>query len=250
MNIEWNAENYSANFSFVHEHGKALLNLIDTKTARTALDLGCGSGALTKQIYDMGLTIKGMDASEHMLSFARERYPEIEFLRGDAADFKLDNKVDLVFSNAVFHWIDREKQPQMLRCIYNVLNDGGQLVAEFGGKGNALLIHTALRSAFEKRGMTYNMSNYFPSAEEYRLLLEQAGFKVEFISLFDRFTELKGDNGLSDWIEMFRKESFKNIDSQLKADIIGEVVDELRPKLYKDEKWYADYVRLRFKALK
>lgn len=250
MNIAWNAQEYSSNFSFVHEYGKDLLALIDKERVHTALDLGCGNGALTKQLYDMGMSVIGMDASNDMLAKARASFPMVEFVQGDASDFTLSHKVDLVFSNAVFHWIDKEKHPQSLKCIYNTLNNGGQLVVEFGGKGNARLIHGELKKAFEKRGMTYRMSNYFPSADEYAQLLEQTGLKIDLITLFDRFTELKGDNGLCDWIKMFRKEAFAGVDGTVKEEIIRETAEALRPELYKDGKWYADYVRLRFKAVK
>ena len=57
-------------------------------------------------------------------------------MQGDAADFTLSEPVDVVFSNAVFHWIDREKQQDILKCIYNVLRKNGQFVFEFGGHGN------------------------------------------------------------------------------------------------------------------
>lgn len=84
----------------------------------------------------------------------------------------------------------------------------------------------------------------------YAPLLEKEGLKVQFARLFDRMTELKGENGLTDWIQMFVKTPFTSMDSSLKEDIIRHAVQSLEQELYQDGKWYADYVRLRIRAVK
>ena len=42
-------------------------------------------------------------------------------------------------------------------------------------------------------------------------MVEAAGFQVRSAVLFDRFTELKGDQGLKDWIRMFIKTPFHTV---------------------------------------
>lgn len=80
-------------------------------------------------------------------------------------------------------------------------------------------------------------------------MVEAAGFQVRSAVLFDRFTELKGDQGLKDWIRMFIKTPFHTVpDPDEQEEIIDTAVDRLKKDLYRDGKWYADYVRLRMKA--
>lgn len=68
--------------------------------------------------------------------------------------------------------------------------------------------------------------------------------------LFDRLTELKGENGMEDWIKMFIKMPFTAVQSeQEKEEIINQAVTELKKDLFIDGKWYADYVRIRMKAV-
>lgn len=246
MNIKWDAKGYTDNFSFVHQYGGALLELVDGDG--TVLDLGCGNGALTKKLAERGMKAIGMDASAELLEIARQNYPELSFIFGDATDLTLPEPVDVVFSNAVFHWIDAAKQEAMLNCVYRALKPGGQFVFEFGGKGNNAMIHAALAKAFAKRGLDYAVPFYFPSIGEYAPMLERAGFRVEFARLFDRPTELKGEGGLADWIRMFVKVPFEGIEE--KNEIIREAVESLRGELYHGGKWYADYVRIRMKAVK
>lgn len=251
MNIKWDADKYTADFSFVHQYGNSVMELIDAGEGSLVLDLGCGNGALTRVLQEKGYVVKGMDASREFLDIARKNYPDIEFIQGDAADFTLSESVDVVFSNAVFHWIDRERQRDMLKCVYNVLKREGQFVFEFGGCGNNQLIHGALAEIFSEHGYCYEMPFYFPTISEYTALLENTGFRVKYAILFDRPTELKGGNGLKDWINMFVKTPFSVIEAEQEKDaIIDEAVEALRKDLYRNGKWYADYVRIRIKAIR
>ena len=250
MNIEWNADKYTQDFSFVHRNGNDVLELVDFDRVRTAIDLGCGNGALTEWIREKGVSVIGIDASADMLKTARSNHPDIEFVLADAAGFTMAEPVDLVFSNAVFHWIDSEKQKDMLSCVSRALKADGQFVFEFGGYGNCALIHAALADSFRELDLDYPMSFYFPKIGEYASLVEAAGMTVRSAFLFGRMTELKGDNGLSDWISMFIKAPFEGLDDEIRIQIKKRAAEKLRPQLFFDGKWHADYVRIRMKAEK
>ena len=251
MNIKWDADKYTADFSFVHQYGNSVIELIDADKGSFVLDLGCGNGALTKTLQDKGCLVKGLDASKELLDIAKKKYPDIDFIQGDAADFTLSEPVDVVFSNAVFHWISKDRQQDMLKCVYNALNKNGQFVFEFGGHGNNQKIHRALAETFAKHGYCYDMPFYFPTIGEYAALLENTGFEVQYAVFFDRPTELKGENGLKDWINMFVKTPFSVVKTeQEKETIADKAVEALRDDLLMNGKWYADYVRIRMKAIR
>jgi len=250
MNIKWDADKYTKDFSFVHQYGNSVIELLDLDSTMTVLDLGCGNGALTKKLTEMGVKAIGLDASQDLLQIAKTQYNNIEFVLSDATSFALKEPVDAVFSNAVFHWIDREKQSDMMHCVYSSLKAGGQFVFEFGGVGNCNLIHSALKMFFEQHGFDYVVPNYFPTIGEYAALLEQSNFKVVSMLLFDRMTELKGQDGMADWIRMFVKKPFEGMNENVKNHIIEQTTEYLKDKLYKDGVWYADYVRIRGKAIK
>lgn len=251
MNKKWDAEKYTADFSFVHQYGNSVMELIDANKGSSVLDLGCGNGALTKKLQEKGYAVKGLDASKELLDIAKKDYPSIEFVQGDAAAFTLSKPVDVVFSNAVFHWLNRDQQQKMLKCVYDSLKENGQFVFEFGGHGNDQRIHNVLAAVFSEYGYCYEMPFYFPTISEYASLLENAGFRVKYAVLFDRPTELKGGDGLKDWINMFLKIPFSVIEAEQEKDaIINKAIELLRKDLYKDGKWYADYVRIRMKAIR
>lgn len=96
------------------------------------------------------------------------------------------------------------------------------------------------------------MPFYFPTIGEYAPLVEATGLRVTHAFLFDRPTALKGTDGMADWIRMFVQRPFEGMEAGLADKLIAAAVDELRadPELLRDGTWYADYVRLRMRAVK
>lgn len=250
MNIYWDAEKYKQDFMFVPEYGAAVLDLLDAAPGARVVDLGCGNGALTRQLADRGYQVLGVDASPEQLALARQAYPDLTFREGNALDFALEQPADAIFSNAVLHWIDADKQQAMLDHIASQIRPNGLFVCEFGGKGCAEHVHAELERRFAAHGLHYRRTFYFSTIGEYAPLLEKAGFRVEYATLFDRPTRQVGPDGLADWIRMFDTAPFADVEPALADTIIAETVDALRPVLYHDDAWYVDYVRIRFKLRK
>ena len=250
MNQVWDSENYSLSFGFVSKYGKGVFDLIEKENVKSILDLGCGTGEISKFLADDGYKVIGIDSSETMLEKARNDYPNINFIEADATNFELVTPVDVVFSNAVLHWIDKDKQIQMMKCVYRALKPRGQFVFEMGGKGNNKLIHTLLSELFHKRGYEYKPPFFFPSIGEYASMLESTGFTVRNAILFDRPTPLKGENGLAEWLNMFQNSQLSQLSLKDRAEIIFEAVNTLKPELYSHGVWYSDYVRLRIRAVR
>ena len=250
MNISWDATGYKKDFSFVPAYGEAVMDLIDAEPGASCLDLGCGNGTLTAELAARGLDVVGMDASPEMIGLARATHPELRFVLGDATSFQLDAPVDVVFSNAMLHWIDAGQHPAALACVDAALAPGGQFVFECGGYGCGARIHEALAQAFARHGLGYEMPFYFPTVGEYAPLVEAAGMRVTDAFLFDRPTALKGPDGMVDWIRMFVRRPFEGMGPALEAELVSEAVEALRQEMLRDGTWYADYVRLRMRAVK
>ncbi len=251
MNIIWDTDDYTENFDFVYKYGEDVISLIDAEKGSFIVDLGCGNGALSEKISEKGYHVLGIDVSENMIKKAREFYPNIDFRIADALSFQLSEKADVIFSNAMIHWIDENNQEIFIKNLSNQIRLGGQFVCEFGGKGCAETIHLALEKNFDKRGLFYPRTFYFPTIGDYSHILEKFGLRVEYAYLFQRPTEQKGEKGLENWINMFLKKPFENMESNIKNDIIRDTVNELKSgDLYVGDKWFVDYVRIRIKAKK
>ncbi len=247
----WDAGLYNKNYRYVSKYGEDLLNLLDPKKGQKILDLGCGTGHLTSLIASTGADVTGIDMSPEMISEAKVKYPAIKFMVEDATDFYFQDKFDSVFSNAVLHWI--KDQEKVLICVFDALKKGGKFTAEFGGKHNIERVETALRSELRKSGYSTNAELdiwYYPSPGEYAVLLEEIGFTVNFISYFKRDTFLEEGDDIGGWLEMFGKSFFVNTEPREKIKIINNIQDSLKDTNCINGKWFIDYVRLRFTAVK
>jgi trans-aconitate 2-methyltransferase len=245
----WDASRYDAGYSFVWKHGAGVLELLAPRATERILDVGCGTGHLTAKIAAVGARVVGIDRSDEMIATARRNYPELRFEVADAEHFRFDEPFDAVFSNAAIHWM--KDQQGVAASIWQALNPGGRFVAEFGGKGNVRQIETALRGALGQAG--YEVSDepyyYFPTVGQYASLLEGAGFTVTFAVWFERPTPLEGNEaGLRDWLAVFTDHFMQQVPADQRPAIIEKVEDELRPTLFRDGTWYADYCRLRIAA--
>lgn len=248
----WNSVLYEGNHAFVWQYGESIVELLAPKAGEQILDLGCGTGQLTEKIAQTVAFVQGIDSSLSMISAAKNNYPHIKFSVADARNFQVEEQLDAVFSNAVLHWI---KQPEaVINCVEKALKPGGRFVAEFGGKGNVGAIVRALLSVLSEIGCEEPEALnpwYFPSIGEYAGLLEKHGFDVGYAVLFDRPTPLEcGSAGMVNWIEMFAGGFLSGLSDDVRSHVMNSVEERLRPALYRDGNWIADYRRIRVVAIK
>lgn len=248
----WNAALYEDKHAFVWQYGEDLLTLLNPQPGEQILDLGCGTGQLTEKIADSGAVGRGIDSAVEMIEKARQNYPQLRFDVADATNFQVEQPLDAVFSNAVLHWV---KPPaEAIACVHQALKPGGRFVAEFGGKGNVQAIATALENALNAIAIPEPQTLnpwYFPSIGEYATLLEQQGFDVIYSSLVSRPTPLaEGEAGIANWIHMFASPFLAGLSADQQKQAIRSVEEQLKPTLYRQGNWTADYRRIRIVAVK
>jgi len=243
----WDAARYQDKHSFVWRYGASLLELLAAQPGERILDLGCGTGQLTAEIARCGADVVGLDNSADMLADARKNFPDLAFVLGDASAFDFPAPFDAVFSNAVLHWVKNAEGA--VSSLAGVLRPGGRFVAEFGAQGNIASVQAALRAVL---GSIADEQSpwYYPSIGEYAPLLERHGLEVRNASLFDRPTQLDGENGMDHWLRMFGQTYLRQCSRERASDIVGQLVQKLRPALYRDGIWTVDYRRLRVVAIR
>ena len=243
----WNAAEYAAKGRFVADLAGGVMQLLAPQAGERILDLGCGDGALTEKLRDSGAELVGVDASPAMVKAARERGLDVH--EKSAEELGFDADFDAVFSNAALHWI--RNQGAVLEGVHRALKPGGRLAAEMGGLGNIAAIRVALQSVLARYGIDAEeaAASFYPSPTQYRGLLEHAGFDVRYIELIPRPTPLPA--GMVGWLETFRNGVLDRLGMDERVAAVNEIVGLLRPVLRDAEgNWSADYVRLRFLAVR
>lgn len=247
QSTSWDPASYAVNARFVSDLGEPLLQLLDPKQSEVILDLGCGDGALTEKIAGFGCAVYGVDTSYAQVQAARKRGLQVLVMDGYQLGFR--QSIDAVLSNAVLHWM---KDPERVAGgVWNVLKSGGRFIGEFGGKGNVEKIRSALHAGLLRRGIDPWPIDpwYNPSIQEYSKLLSSCGFRVTYIELIPRPTRLPGD--MLGWLETFAQPFTKAVAEPDREQYLNETRDDMKASLQDSEgRWFADYVRLRFKASK
>jgi trans-aconitate methyltransferase len=247
MADKWDSSLYDDRHSFVWKKVGDLIDVLNPRAGERILDLGCGTGHLTAQIAARGAAAIGLDSSVSMIAQARRNYPKLGFVLGDAGEFRFDEPFDAVFSNAALHWIP-EAVP-VIASVARALRPGGRFVLEMGGKGNIARIVGVLGAVLREAGYAPRNPWYFPSAGEYATLLEQHGFEVEALWTIERWNQLEHpQKGLREWLEMFAGVWFEGVPEKDREGLVAEMESRLRPGLYREGGWWADYRRLRLSA--
>lgn len=246
--MKWDSKLYNDNQNFVAEYGKDLLEFIPTK-ANKILDLGCGTGTLTKRLAERCDYVLGIDSSAAMIKAAIKSYPNLDFAIVDALEISYDSEWDVVFSNAVFHWINNHNL--LLQKIYNALKPNGKLICEFGAYGNISIIENGFSCALQKSGVQYMSKFNFPTVNDFAYLLIKNGFMVDKIYDYDRPTPLKdGDKGLYKWAIQFFQSELEKLPLEQQNRVLDTMESITKNKIWNGTCWVADYKRLRVIATK
>lgn len=130
MSADWNPALYGR---FENERTLAardLLGGVPSSKLEHIIDLGCGPGnstELLRQRFPKAI-VSGTDSSPAMLARARQRLPQCQFELSDIATWLPEKAPDLLFANAVLHWLPNH--PSLFRRLFQSLSPGGVLAVQ------------------------------------------------------------------------------------------------------------------------
>jgi trans-aconitate 2-methyltransferase len=198
MTTDWDAKTYDRLAAPQEEWSRDVLARLPLNGDETVLDAGCGSGRVTKLLLERlprGRVI-GVDGSESMIAQARRSLANfgdrIALIHSDLLGLELEEPVDAVFSNAVFHWIfDHDALFARLR---GALRPGGHLAAQCGGEGNVANWVAAVNRACAKEPFAEYLNDgkepwHYATVAETEESLAQVGFEDVRCWLEERVVE-------------------------------------------------------------
>jgi SAM-dependent methyltransferase len=92
---------------------------------RRVLDLGAGTGALTRDLVGRGLDVVAVEPDPNMRAVLEQRVPRAEVRAGSAESLPVDDgDIDVVIGAQMWHWVDLEAATAE---VARVLRPGGTL---------------------------------------------------------------------------------------------------------------------------
>jgi trans-aconitate 2-methyltransferase len=208
--MEWNPDDYARNSSAQLAWANELIARLRLSGSEDLLDVGCGDGKITAAFaanVPHG-SVLGVDSSAAFVAYARAHYPpsafaNLSFTQMDARRLAANHPFDLIFSNAVLHWVD--DQPAFLSGCARLLKPGGRLVISCGGAGNASGVVAVLNELtgsprWAEYFCEFVFPYYFHSPVQYAAWLEQAGLSAARLELVEKDMTHVGQDGLAGWL--------------------------------------------------
>ncbi|HLF72772.1 MAG TPA: methyltransferase domain-containing protein, partial [Anaerolineales bacterium] len=182
-----------------------LLALVEVRPNLKVVDLGCGTGELTRKLADAlpDSHVTGMDSSTQMLDAARAAAvagPTLSFEQGDQA--RLTGEWDLIFSNAALQW--SQDHAALIPYLYRRLKPGGQIAVQVPSNHNHVSHQVYRETASEEpfKSILNGFQRYAPvlSVDEYARLLFRCG--AEEIVVFEKVYAhvLENSDAVVEWI--------------------------------------------------
>jgi len=176
--MQWNPECYHRFQSERFAPFEDLLSLVKVRNELRVIDLGCGTGELTRRLADHlpeSQTV-GVDNSQEMLNRAQSQVrPGLRFEHGTIETSS--GEWDLVFSHAAIQWVDNH--PALIPRLLHLCAKGGQLAVQLPSNhthvSHGLIREIAAENPFQEALAGWIRKVPVLPVEEYAELLYRAG---------------------------------------------------------------------------
>jgi trans-aconitate 2-methyltransferase len=252
QSAHWNAEVYERIGTPMRRWAQAVIDDLNLRGDETVLDAGCGSGSVTVDLLERlpRGRIYAVDSSPDMISKITQAIEErgitnVIPIQASLTDFELPELVDVVFSNAVLHWIPDDDA--LFGCLLRATKPGGRLRAQCGGGQNIAHLMAAteaveMRKPYERYLRLAEFRKY-RTAEEAKEAMERAGWTDVRASLFDSPVRFEDRDEAALYLRtIILQRHVAELPKEYQEPFLRAVIDETIRRY--GEPFTADYVRL------
>jgi trans-aconitate 2-methyltransferase len=243
---DWDAVTYDRISAPQQRWAAEQLDRLELTGDEAVADAGCGSGRVTLELCERVPrgTVYAVDAAPSMVAHTRRALGDrVTALCQDVAELALPEPVDLIFSNATFHWVP--DHDALFAALHRNLRPGGQLVAQCGGHGNIEAVRTAAERTIAREPFAEHFADWpwpwnYAAAEETADRLRRAGFSDVETWLEERPTPMQDGRIFMESVILVRH--LDPLPPALRDPFVDDVMAQLPEPLV------LDYVRLNMRA--
>lgn len=200
--MAWNPQQYLTFEDHRLRPALDLLGGIPLEMPKTVVDLGCGTGNVTRIIQERWPSAKvvGLDSSTEMLGKAREADSKIQWQQKAIDDWQPKQKLDVIYSNASLHWLGGHET--LFPRLMSYLRLGGYLAVQMPGNFSApthTLVYETVRSGPWKERLEplIKPPPVMDPTDYYRILVPYS----EQLDIWETtyIQALEGENPVAEW---------------------------------------------------
>ena len=253
----WNPGQYE---KFKSERSQPFFDLVDlvrSKNPKRVIDLGCGTGELTKILHEKigAASTLGIDSSAEMLSKAPRDVPGLAFERQEIEGFFAENgePFDLIFSNAALHWV--ENHGALFERLARRLAPRGeiaiQMPANFDHVSHVLAEEVARMPRFASASGGFVRKPPVLAPERYAELLDRAGFEEQSVRLQVYAHHLESRDGLVEWVKGTLLTAYSaKMSAEMYAEFLAEYTRLLSARVEDRRPFFYPFKRILLRAKK
>jgi len=253
MTTHWNAGVYDAVGKPQAAWAARLIDDLKLVGNEIVMDAGCGSGVVTLELAErlpQG-RIYAVDSSSEMIEGLKAKMAsgktgcEIVPILSSLTETILPEQVDVVFSNAVFHWILDDEG--LFGNLFRLTRPGGRIRAQCGGAGNLGRLYQVIKSVqqvppFNQFFHGFYDAKKYRSESEASASLEQAGWKHVRTQLFQQPVEFDARDACTFMRHVIVRDHMPLLPEELRQAYVDKIVEFEIARHGKP--FVADYVRL------
>jgi trans-aconitate 2-methyltransferase len=231
-----------------------ILNLVRRKPGMRVVDLGCGTGELTRNLHRhlQARETLGIDSSEAMLARSRAYAAEgLRFEKGEILQFATERggegPWDLIFSNAALHWVPLHDH--LLGHLTSLLAPGDQIAiqvpANHDHPSQTIAAEVAAESPFREALKGYLRRSPVLLPEEYAVALDQLGYREQHVRLEVYGHRLESREEVVEWMKGTLLTDYQGrLSPDLFPLFLERYSEQLRPRLADNRPYFFPYKRI------
>ena len=239
----WSPEQYERFKSERRQPFVDLLALIEKRPRMRIVDLGSGTGELTRELHEaLGAEeTLGIDDSETMLLKAGHFENEmLHFEKGDIEAFVTDRPYDLIFSNAALHWVPDHEQ--LLHRLTNFLAMNGQIAVQMPANDDHPS-HSVAAEVAREFGIDPR-ADYVQPVQRYAELLHHLGYERQHVRLQVYGHVLPSTDDVVEWVRGALLTHYESVLGNRFEEFLATYRERLRGALGEERPYFYTYKRV------